>query len=70
MEKKSSTTNLQKAGEWINEAVKSSKSIYFRFVSYMNGKDVRGEWLTPEIAYKEYAFHDEFNTLRVERLAF
>lgn len=66
--RKTTTTNLAKAGEWINNAVKGSASVYFRFVSYIGGKDVRGEWLTPERAYKEFCNHDEFNTLRVERI--
>ena len=41
--KKTTTTNLAKAGEWINNAVKGSASVYFRFVSFIGGKDVRGE---------------------------
>ena len=65
---KKTTTNLAKAGEWINNAVKGSASVYFRFVSFISGKDVSGEWLTPERAYKEFRNRDEFNTLRVERI--
>lgn len=65
--KKSETTNLDKAKQWIANAMKGEASVFFRFVSVGYPNEIYTHWMTPENAKKEIATRNEYNTWKVER---
>lgn len=65
--KKSETSNMYKAYQWIVNAMKGESSIFFRYVSINGSETIYTDWMTPENAKKEIASRNEYNTFKVEK---